>query len=784
MGANSFSVVWEGFVKADQTGTYTFGTRSDDGVRLWVGDLNTPLIDNWTNHPPTWNRASIELEAGQLYPIQLKYYENGGGAVIELYWTRPGQAEEIIPSSHLFVEDEEATATQYCAGAAEHSKQDAELQCPSGQTIETIEFASYGTPTGACDQGFETSTCHAAGSVDVVEGLCLNQSSCTVDAANSLFGDPCRGTPKYLRITYTCSGEEGEDDNGPGDGGGDDDPPPGGANIVQHTQDVDLGRPIASTRRWTYRTSGRCGLKCRNGPRQMYSASFGDTYLLSWMAVDETLPAEPGEGWVHYGNVSTFTVSNNGEFTLEDDVSFQGACEAIYGMTTNNDGSVIAVLCKGYAGAELLPGTENLLATQQGPDCDPATNAGCYPIGTYNPAGSGLYIFEFTAAPGTPAQITTSPDRVILVNHALGGANYGHHEILLNSAEDTYFLALKVTNNTGQHQGLKHFGVRRTPDLEYVRLTDYNGWACGGGHIMANRMAYNEAHDSWSLLCTNDLCTENKQYVSWRCHNVAWSFVPGVSHHGVEGAATYHEGEELLSFETNHQLPWESPGGTAAIVSLGDDGWLALAPQLSPSSPAEEQMTMARSLGLINLPVEARDLFDRRIPEEVPIYGTRFDATPTGRAEVNRYEWNRVFDYEPGAAEHARFGSANVAYFSTEGEASERLLLGWSPDIAFQGITSDFVVSEIDRQGRLRGDPLVLDRTGWGEDNRWVTIPDSGCVVFPFAWTGDGGPGNSYPIHDADFSAYPTTMHLTSLCPGTENQPPIQTNPSPWGPTQ
>jgi hypothetical protein len=662
--------------------------------------------------------------------------------------------------------------TRPCVEAAENK--DASLSCPSGTQIKSIDFASYGLPTGSCESGFQVGACHASSSQAKVEAACLEQSACTIKASNAIFGDPCPGKAKRLAIVYTCEAEES------------------GQNIVQQTQEVELNRPIAPTQRWTYRTSGRCGLSCRNGPRHMYSASFQDTFLMSWMAVDETLPQQSGLGWVNYGNVSTFSVSEKGAFTHVSDANFQGMCEAIYGITTNADGSIIALLCKGYPGAPLLPGTENLLGTLGTPDCDINTNPGCYPIGTYSPQGSPLYIFEYLKKQGTnsPAQVSSIPDRIILINHAVGGDNIGHHELALNQAQDTYFVALKVTNNKGDHQGLKHFGVRRTPKLEYVRLTGYNGWACGGGHVLANRMAYNKARDYWSLLCTNDLCAESKQYISWRCHNVAWSTVPGMSYQGNAGAPAYHEGEELVSFETTSIIPWEAPGGAAAIVSLGKDGWLALAPQPSPKSSDWEQLNRARSVGLINLPVEATDLFQRRIPTQVPIYGTqitafenRNNAVVTGQATVNRYEWNRVFDYDPkvDAAQNARFGSTNLSYFSTQGEDSERLLLGWSPNIEFQGITSDFVVSEVDRQGRLRGEPLVLEGAGWGEDNRWITMPNSGCVVFPFAWKGDNGPGDAYPIHDVDISLYPTTIHLTSLCPGTKQQPPVAAAPSPWG---
>src|SRR5690606_10228250 len=84
--ADLFSVRWEGYftVPADYDGE--FWTNSDDGVRLWVN--NTLVIDNWTDHGPTVDRGAIALTAGNTYPIRLEYYENGGGAVIQLGWQR------------------------------------------------------------------------------------------------------------------------------------------------------------------------------------------------------------------------------------------------------------------------------------------------------------------------------------------------------------------------------------------------------------------------------------------------------------------------------------------------------------------------------------------------------------------------------------------------------------------------------------------------------------------------------------------------------------------------
>lgn len=98
--AETFSIRWTGRVEALFSETYTFETRSDDGVRLWVD--NQLIIDNWTDHAPTTNTGTIALQAGELTDIRLEYYENSGGALIELVWSSPSQSREFIPQTQLY----------------------------------------------------------------------------------------------------------------------------------------------------------------------------------------------------------------------------------------------------------------------------------------------------------------------------------------------------------------------------------------------------------------------------------------------------------------------------------------------------------------------------------------------------------------------------------------------------------------------------------------------------------------------------------------------------------
>jgi hypothetical protein len=100
IGADTFSVRWTGWVQAPSSGSYSFHSISDDGVRLWVN--KQLIINNWTDHGAIENSGAITLTAGKKYDITLEYYENGGAAVIKLFWTPPGAAKQIIPQVRLY----------------------------------------------------------------------------------------------------------------------------------------------------------------------------------------------------------------------------------------------------------------------------------------------------------------------------------------------------------------------------------------------------------------------------------------------------------------------------------------------------------------------------------------------------------------------------------------------------------------------------------------------------------------------------------------------------------
>ncbi|MCB1305750.1 MAG: hypothetical protein KDK37_15790 [Leptospiraceae bacterium] len=86
--SDNISIRISGSVQVNRAGSYSFITRSDDGVRLRIdGKL---VIDQWRPMGITEYSATLSLTPG-VHSVQLEYFEQGGGAHLELLWKRPNQ---------------------------------------------------------------------------------------------------------------------------------------------------------------------------------------------------------------------------------------------------------------------------------------------------------------------------------------------------------------------------------------------------------------------------------------------------------------------------------------------------------------------------------------------------------------------------------------------------------------------------------------------------------------------------------------------------------------------
>lgn len=120
IGADDFSVRWTGYVLAPANGSYVLRTNSDDGVRLYLNGQT--LIDNWTDHGPTNDdSAPVTLTANQVYPLQMDFYERGGGAEAHLLANYENGAFNTVPAGNFFYCAPPASATPGSFNAYENA---------------------------------------------------------------------------------------------------------------------------------------------------------------------------------------------------------------------------------------------------------------------------------------------------------------------------------------------------------------------------------------------------------------------------------------------------------------------------------------------------------------------------------------------------------------------------------------------------------------------------------------------------------------------------------------
>ena len=108
VGPDEWSAEWTGTLTANFSESYTFQVNSaGSGMRLWVApvgqQLGSPVIDDWTNHGQQTETATIALQAGQDYNVELELSEtNATVQQIQLQWSSPSTPlEDIEPATDV-----------------------------------------------------------------------------------------------------------------------------------------------------------------------------------------------------------------------------------------------------------------------------------------------------------------------------------------------------------------------------------------------------------------------------------------------------------------------------------------------------------------------------------------------------------------------------------------------------------------------------------------------------------------------------------------------------------
>jgi RHS repeat-associated protein len=98
LGGTNFAVRWSGYLTVPTDGDYTFGAQSDDGVKVWVQNLTTPVFSSWADGS-TLNGLTVpfgttvtHLTHGVPVAIQIDYYQHLSGSGVILVFRGPSTA--------------------------------------------------------------------------------------------------------------------------------------------------------------------------------------------------------------------------------------------------------------------------------------------------------------------------------------------------------------------------------------------------------------------------------------------------------------------------------------------------------------------------------------------------------------------------------------------------------------------------------------------------------------------------------------------------------------------
>jgi hypothetical protein len=104
---SDFGVIYTSTLNITDDGTYTFATRSDDGstieifdsagnqVPFTAGSVSGGYLNNDFHQGPTTRSAQINLDSNETYTIQVRYWENGGGDVLQVTVDPPGATGSV-----------------------------------------------------------------------------------------------------------------------------------------------------------------------------------------------------------------------------------------------------------------------------------------------------------------------------------------------------------------------------------------------------------------------------------------------------------------------------------------------------------------------------------------------------------------------------------------------------------------------------------------------------------------------------------------------------------------
>jgi hypothetical protein len=485
-------------------------------------------------------------------------------------------------------------------------------------------------------------------------------------------------------------------------------------------------------------------------PRKIASAVCGNSYFVAFTSQSK-IPITNGE-FLNYGaegdtqgHVIEYSVTK-GSFTYRKGFKFP-QCREMVDVEVSDSAkgkcSVITALCIGkydthrfknfkrdMLAATFGTGTRGMGWTTHHLKTPESCNV------AKNPNILGMYLLEWNSADGGLKQ---EPAAAHLINTAIGNWRMGDWVISVNKDSTLLSVDLEVTVFGGDcqyHEGSLNTAWDRSSDgtLAYNREWS-RGWAIGGGHTNANRLAYNSVLDNFGQFGLTDDKGFSRRF----------SAISADSAKQTPKGTVLYRSDHPGSFFDNMQS-----GGTSEVISFGRNGFIGSTTGAMPSNPNKERSMLAIA----------------RLP------GTRaqWDAVAADSTSFKDTVLVWMKDLiTPGYSA----GWSSISHVGLGDENTNRFLLGWGEYEGESNVNNPlpsggFYVVEVDKDGNLLSTKKRIDNSGWRDKQDWLYIPATGCVVWPGAWNEVNGPKGHYGgwTANTDASLFSTKLRISEYCPG------------------
>jgi len=95
--SEGIGAVIRGFIKLDAPGKWIFQVNSNDGVRVTLGGKKI-LEDDYVHSDRMSKPAEVEVTEPGWYELNVLYFQRKGTYALQLFWQKPGGAQEIVPA--------------------------------------------------------------------------------------------------------------------------------------------------------------------------------------------------------------------------------------------------------------------------------------------------------------------------------------------------------------------------------------------------------------------------------------------------------------------------------------------------------------------------------------------------------------------------------------------------------------------------------------------------------------------------------------------------------------